>query len=497
LTFTPVARDEANARIRVQGTLVISGNASANLPIEVGTDTLKVEVTAQDEAVTRAYRVAVRRLPSPDATLKALAVSAGALVPEFRDSVEAYADTVPNSVKGIAFRPTRTSAQAQVLVAGKAVANGAWSDTLPLNVGENIFAIRVAAESGDIGIYSVQVRRRGANADLASLTVNRGVMVPGFRPSDTAYADTVLADSLTVAAAAADPSAKLVQIVLDSPRVAGSSPMTFALREGDQKVNVIVTAEDGNTRTYSLRLHRVSRDTSLADLAASPGTLAPAFKSGTKAYTITLANSDSVLSLKARPGNALAKVWLNGSPVSADGFSASQGLAVGNNVLRVKVAAESGDSGIYTVTARRRSVNADLKALRVGKGELSPAFSPGTAAYADTVSAASLTITAIAENGFAQSIRIGTDSIRSDSATVTVALPALGANYIPIKVRAEDGNERIYGITVQRRIFWKTFGGAGDEDGFSVRRAGRLPGADRRQGQRAGGLAQDGRGRGK
>jgi hypothetical protein len=156
------------------------------------------------------------------------------------------------------------------------VANGAWSDTLPLAVGENIIVIRVVAESGDIGAYTVQVRRRSANADLASLTVNRGRLDPGFRPADTAYADTLLSDSLTVAAVA-DPSAKLVQIVLDSPRVAGTSPMAFGLREGDQRVNVTVTAEEGNTKTYSIRIHRFSRDTTLAGLAVSPSSLVPAF----------------------------------------------------------------------------------------------------------------------------------------------------------------------------------------------------------------------------
>ncbi len=471
LTLAPAARDEANARIRVQGTLVVSGNASAGIPIAVGTDTLKVEVTAQDDSVTRVYRVAVRRLPSPDATLKGLSLSAGSLVPDFKDSVQVYADAVPNSVKGIAFRPTQASAQAKTWVAGKPVADGNWSDTLPLGVGENIFAIRVVAETGDIGTYTVQVHRRSANADLASLTVDAGALVPGFRPADTAYADTVLSDSITVTALA-DPSAKLVQIVLDSPRVAGTSPMRFGLHEGDQRVNVTVTAEEGNTKTYSIRIHRLSRVATLANLAVSPGALSPAFKTATKTYSVTLPNADSVLGFKARPTHALAKALLNGNPVPSDAFSAGQALAVGNNVFRLKVIAESGDSGFYTVTARRRGTNADLKALRVGRGDLAPAFDPGTVAYADSVSAASLTITAIAADGSAQSIRIGTDSIPSDSATVTVALPALGANYIPIKVRAEDGNEKVYALTVQRRTFWKTFGGAGDEDGFSVLQTG-------------------------
>jgi hypothetical protein len=159
-----------------------------------------------------------------------------------------------------------------VWVAGKIVAAGAWSDTLPLMVGDNSIAIRLVAENGDSGNYSVQVHRRNANADLVALTVNRGTLVPAFRPSDTAYTDTLLADSLTVNATA-DPSARLVQVVLDSPRVAGTPPMTFAMREGGQRVNVLVTAEEGNTRSYSIRVHRISRDTNLAGLAVSPGGL--------------------------------------------------------------------------------------------------------------------------------------------------------------------------------------------------------------------------------
>jgi hypothetical protein len=315
-------------------------------------------------------------------------------------------------------------------------------------VGDNSIAIRLVAENGDSGNYSVQVHRRNANADLVALTVNRGTLVPAFRPSDTAYTDTLLADSLTVNATA-DPSARLVQVVLDSPRVAGTPPMTFAMREGGQRVNVLVTAEEGNTRSYSIRVHRISRDTNLAGLAVSPGGLAPVFQTGTKAYSVTVANAESLLAFKAIPSHARAKVWLGATPVSADSFSARRALPVGNSVFRLRVVAESGDSGIYTVTIRRKSANADLKSLQASSGTLVPAFNSRIRGYVDTVTTASISLTAIAEDKHVQSIKIGATGFSADSATGTIALNP-GLNTIEIRVRSEDGNEEAYTVGIHR-----------------------------------------------
>jgi len=83
-----------------------------------------------------------------------------------------------------------------------------------------------------------------SNADLATLTVNVGVMVPAFSPDTTSYALTVpmTQTSVTVSATAADPWAS----VAFTP----SQPISQAV--GENPVTVTVTAEDGTQKVLKL-----------------------------------------------------------------------------------------------------------------------------------------------------------------------------------------------------------------------------------------------------
>jgi hypothetical protein len=251
LTLTPTSRDEANAEIQIEGKTLRSGTSMRGLPVSVDLDTVDIVVLAHNDTTARTYQVRVRRLPSPDATLKALGISNGALSPAFASGVTEYSVTVSNGTAGMAFQPVVNHPASKVMLMGKTLVSGTFSDTLPLEVGDNAFRLKVVAQSGDTLEYRVGVRRRSAEANLKALRVNKGTLSPVFAAVVTSYADTVSDSTLTVTALAAD--ARVQSITIKGKETASDSARTVvALSPEANSVSITVKAEDGNEKTYSL-----------------------------------------------------------------------------------------------------------------------------------------------------------------------------------------------------------------------------------------------------
>ena len=81
---------------------------------------------------------------------------------------------------------------------------------------------------------------RSANNALASLTVSAGTLTPAFDPAVTEYSLPLQSDKLTVTAAASDSRATI--------RGDGE----IALQSGENMLSVVVTAENGSVRTYTI-----------------------------------------------------------------------------------------------------------------------------------------------------------------------------------------------------------------------------------------------------
>ncbi|WP_347848457.1 cadherin-like beta sandwich domain-containing protein, partial [Planktomarina sp.] len=155
LIVTPTTND-ANATATVNG-------ASATTPVTLalGSNTVTVQVTAQDGVTTQSYTVAVTRAASSDATLSALALSQGSLSPSFTSGTLAYTASVAHSVSSLIVTPTTNDANATATV------NGASATTpVTLALGSNTVTVQVTAQDGvTTQSYTVTVTR------AASLTV--------------------------------------------------------------------------------------------------------------------------------------------------------------------------------------------------------------------------------------------------------------------------------------------------------------------------------------
>ncbi|WP_295793684.1 cadherin-like beta sandwich domain-containing protein [Mucilaginibacter sp.] len=157
----PTAQDAA-ASISVNGTTVVSGTSSTQIPLNVGPNTITTIVTAADGLTSKTYRLVVTRLPSSLLTsLKyyPALVQTPVTGPDYKD----YTATVSNSFTIVKVTPTTEGAGATVKVNGATVAPGADSDPIALNVGANTITTVVTASDGSSSsTYVLTITRQPA-----------------------------------------------------------------------------------------------------------------------------------------------------------------------------------------------------------------------------------------------------------------------------------------------------------------------------------------------
>lgn len=198
-----------------------------------------------------------------------------------------------------------------------------------------------------------------------------------------------------------------------------------------------------------------STDTSLAGLSLSAGTLSPAFSTGTTAYTATVDNAVSSITVTLSSTDSGASVTVNGSTVARGAASSAIALSVGTNAITIVVTAASGSTQAYTVTVTRAaavlSTDASLSALVPSTGTLSPTFAAATTSYTISVlnATSSITLTPTTSQSAAK-VTVNGTTVPSGSASAAITLP-VGTTTIPVVVTAPDGTTtRQYSVAVTR-----------------------------------------------
>ena len=226
LETTTVEAMAAHPSATVEGT--------GEMSLVAGDNTISVTVTAED-GTSQTYTVTVTLPSSSDATLQMLALSDITLSPEFDSATMEYTATV-------AYVESTT-------VSAMATHDGATIDgagEMSLMVGENTVEVMVTAEDGTTTMtytVTVTVTAPSSDATLQTLALSGITLSPAFDPATTEYTATVDAtvEATTVEAMATHSGAM----------VEGTGEMS--LSEGENTVEVIVTAEDGTTMmTYTV-----------------------------------------------------------------------------------------------------------------------------------------------------------------------------------------------------------------------------------------------------
>jgi len=273
-----------------------------------------------------------------------------------------------------------------------------------------------------------------SNNYLSALSVSGYSITPTFNKNTNSYTLTVpnSASSVTVNATKEDSTAS----------VTGTGNRNLSV--GSNTVNVVVTAEDGSPRTYTIAITREaapppppskSNDATLKSLDVGGYTLSPAFNKDTANYTITVDPSIKGLDVSAITNDPKATVSVTGNT----------NWDSGTNNITIKVTAEDGTVKNYIVTVKRpgdtssKSSNNFLKELNIKEAPIK--FNKNTNSYSITVpyETDKLTIDAVTDHKGAKVEIIGNKDFKVGE-----------VNVVEVRVTAEDGSVRIYSINVTR-----------------------------------------------
>ena len=248
---------DAGAEVDIMPTDADSNVTGHQVSVIAGAETsITATVTAEDGSTTKTYTVVVYRERAPksnDAMLSVLTLGGAILSPEFASDVMTYTARAGYSSDEVTLSYTPDIGAMSIAVQG-----GRPSSTLsPVSMsrsgatvrlyttGETQIEITVTAEDGATMKYTITVSRESepsSDASLSSLMLSGVTLMPEFASDTTAYTAMVESDvaMTTVTAMAAHPGAT----------VAGTGEM--ALAAGENVINVMVTAEDESTQTYTV-----------------------------------------------------------------------------------------------------------------------------------------------------------------------------------------------------------------------------------------------------
>ncbi|MGR3913262.1 MAG: cadherin-like beta sandwich domain-containing protein, partial [Gammaproteobacteria bacterium] len=268
-----------------------------------------IVVQAVDETL-QTYTLTAITGRADNADLRALSLSGDAsLAPDFTPDETTY--TAMTTAAGVRVTPVVSQLPATVSVDGTAVASGAPSGEIELDVNmPKAIAVVVTAPNGSATkTYSVTVTRvLSANADLSGLTLSAGgaTLSPPFAADRIAYTASVESGiaGITVTPVLADSNAT---VTVDGGAADTEIPLVV---NTPKAIVVVVTAEDAaTTKTYTVTVTRLqSADATLAGLEVSAGALA--FASTTTSYAVAAPNSAAEIAITATPNHTGAAFTL-------------------------------------------------------------------------------------------------------------------------------------------------------------------------------------------
>jgi uncharacterized membrane protein len=464
ITLTPTV-DVPGTTVTVNGNAVVSGNASLPISLIIGNNPITVVTTAGDGVTKKTYLLNVVRAVSSDASLSALSLIKGTLNPTFAPGTLNYSATVSSATLTNIAIATAGNISSTITVNGITVTSGSSSGVLSLVVGSgNLFNIVVNAADGVTSqTYKITVNRLPSiNSVLTSLVVSTGTLSPSFSATELSYTMAVPfgTTSMTVTPTAAEVTSTIA--VNGITTTSGAASGVLSLATGANTINVVVTAQDGVTKsTYKVTVTRAAgNNAELSALRLSTGVLAPTFTPATLSYTSTVPNGTTSITVTPTLSDVTSLVAVNGITVTSGSPSGTISLTVGANTINIVATAIDGISTrayqVIVTRASGASTNTNLTSITMSTGTLSPVFTSTTTNYAvlipETVNSLGLTITAAEVSAAIK--------VNGLTATSGVALTGIDVTsditLLTISVTAADGvTTNAYTITVTKpRTSW-------------------------------------------
>lgn len=183
----------------------------------------------------------------------------------FSSNVMEYSAVVENSIQTISLMVEAENPDADITVNGQSVSNGV-TGPLTLQTGENIFLVTVSDGTDSANTYKLTVTRKQNSINLLkNIELSVGKLSPNFDSANTEYnvqvASTVDNLSITAEAVEKTSSIKINNSLLKDKEISVHLPV------GKSDIAILVTAENGEEKTYTVHVVREAEQT--------PNTLGP------------------------------------------------------------------------------------------------------------------------------------------------------------------------------------------------------------------------------
>lgn len=383
----------------------------------------------------------IRTAPSKNVDLSSLTVD-GVSVPEFNSNKLEY--TIP------AIAADKSSIDIQATVADS-LSSVSGTGVQTTKVGDNTFVVTVLGEDGKTKKeYKIFLHRNSDNKKLTSLTVTsnpQATLAPAFNTDlDVEYTYTYAASvsQIDITATAMDTGKAYVSILdfstsesFDASTIEKTlNSATKSFNDETTKVGVVVTAEDGSTRVYKIRLSRLqSSNSELTDLNITPGGIKETFVSTKRDYTAEV---------DADVTSVNVTYTLSDKHATIQSITGADHLDFGVNRITVVVEAEDKSVTNYIIDVTRKQYDiATVSSIKVGydgntPSEI-PSFAPEKLSYELSTKTApisfdtkTLEIVVEKSNEFASVVGDGTITL---------------ANHSSKKLVSDDAGKKVYEYT--------------------------------------------------
>lgn len=310
----------------------VSGTGKKTL--SYGENVFKVVVTSEDGTQTKTYKITITRPDNRETinTLSGIKTSNGVLSPSFSKNVYSYKISLDPNVSSITITPTKEGTKSTFV-------SGYSGGTFKLNYGDNKVLIKVKSESGKINTYTIVINRRdnrntnnylktlkieNANIEFDKNTLNYSVIVKNNINKINIMATT-------------EHSTATVSGIGEK-----------ALKEGSNKFEVKVKAENETIRTYTINIKRLTKDedvssnTNLKELQINNYPIN--FNKSTYSYTLEIGDETS-LDIKYSPEDITSIVNVNGNTDLKDG-----------SVITIKVTSTDGSTKDYIIRVTKTQI---------------------------------------------------------------------------------------------------------------------------------------------
>lgn len=207
-----------------------------------------------------------------------------------------------------------------------------------LSPGKTIIMASIDDNTLDTCEVTVKAKQLSSDASIKSLNLTVGTLNKTFSPNDLDY-------TITIPAGTKELNIKDAITLNDSKAgllVSGDSNL-----KNGSKITAVVTAENGQQRTYTFTIVKEAIDLSLKSLRVTGYTLDQAFDPNTLNYTLTIPYEAQDVTIQAAAASSEASVSVSGAT----------GLEVGKSIVTVTVSDNDGNKREYKITVTREAEN--------------------------------------------------------------------------------------------------------------------------------------------